>query len=362
MGRGRPKRIVALTDGQREELQRWVRRATTANALAMRARIILACEQGGHDGIIAERAGVNRTTVGKWRRRFLERGADGLLDEPRPGAPRQIKDADVERVIARTLETKPKAATHWSTRTMADEMSMSQSAISRIWRAFGLQPHRVTTFKLSKDPLFIEKVRDIVGLYMSPPERAIVLCVDEKSQIQALDRTQPLLPMRSGHVEARTHDYVQHGTTSLFAALDVTTGRVIGECHRRHRALEFRKFLDTIDDSVPDDLDVHVILDNSSTHKTPAIHRWLVKRPRYHLHFTPTSSSWLNLVERWFAALSDKQIKRGTHRSTRELEAAIRLFIEANNDSPKPFIWTKTADDILEKLRSYCSRTSDSGH
>jgi len=234
----------------------------------MRARIILACEQGGHDGIIAERAGVNRTTVGKWRRRFLERGADGLLDEPRPGAPRQIKDADVERVIARTLETKPKAATHWSTRTMADEMSMSQSAISRIWRAFGLQPHRVTTFKLSKDPLFIEKVRDIVGLYMSPPERAIVLCVDEKSQIQALDRTQPLLPMRSGHVEARTHDYVRHGTTSLFAALDVTTGRVIGECHRRHRALEFRKFLDTIDDSVPDDLDVHVILDNSSTHKT----------------------------------------------------------------------------------------------
>ena len=360
MGRGRPKRVVALTDVQREELQRWVRRATTANALAMRARIILACEQGGHDGVIAARAGVNRTTVGKWRRRFLERGADGLLDEPRPGAPRQIGDAEIERVIARTLETKPKAATHWSTRTMASEVSMSQSAISRIWRAFGLQPHRVTTFKLSKDPLFIEKVRDIVGLYMSPPERAIVLCVDEKSQIQALDRTQPLLPMRSGHVEARTHDYVRHGTTSLFAALDVKTGAVIGECHRRHRALEFRKFLDTIDESVPEDLDVHVVLDNSSTHKTPAIHRWLLKRPRYHLHFTPTSSSWLNLVERWFAALSEKQIKRGTHRSTRELETAIRRFIDTNNDAPKPFVWTKTADVIFEKLQS--SRTSDSGH
>lgn len=245
---------------------------------------------------------------------------------------------------------------------MADEMSMSQSAISRIWRAFGLQPHRITTFKLSKDPLFIEKVRDIVGLYMAPPDRAVVLCVDEKSQIQALDRTQPLLPMRSGHVEARTHDYVRHGTTSLFAALDVKTGRVIAECHRRHRAAEFRKFLDTIDDSVPDDLDVHVILDNSSTHKTPAIHRWLLKRPRYHLHFTPTSSSWLNLVERWFAALSDKQIKRGTHRSTRQLEAAIRDYVDANNDTPKHFVWTKTADQIFEKLKNYCLRTSDSGH
>jgi transposase len=362
MGRGRPKRIVELTDVQREELQRWARRATTANALAMRARIILACEQGGHDGVIAERAGVNRATVGKWRRRFLERGAEGLLDEPRPGAPRQIGDAEIERVITRTLETKPKAATHWSTRTMASEVSMSQSAISRIWRAFGLQPHRVTTFKLSKDPLFIEKVRDIVGLYMSPPERAIVLCVDEKTQIQALDRTQPLLPMRSGQAEARTHDYVRHGTTSLFAALDVKTGAVIGECHHRHRALEFRKFLDTIDESIPEDLDVHVVLDNSSTHKTPAIHRWLLKRPRYHLHFTPTSSSWLNLVERWFAALSDKQIKRGTHRSTRELETAIRRFIETNNDAPKPFVWTKTADVIFEKLHNYCSRTSDSGH
>lgn len=360
--RGRPKRIVELTAEQREELVRWTRRTTTAAGLALRARIILACVEGGDDFDVAERAGVCPGTVGKWRRRFVSKGMDGLLDEPRPGAPRKISDADVERVIVRTLETKPRDATHWSTRSMADEMGMSQSAISRIWRAFALQPHRVTTFKLSKDPLFIEKVRDIVGLYMSPPERALVLCVDEKSQIQALDRTQPLLPMAPGFVESRTHDYVRHGTTSLFAALDVKTGRVIGQCHRRHRALEFRKFLDTIDEQVPPDLDVHLVLDNSSTHKTPAIHRWLAKRPRYHLHFTPTSSSWLNLVERWFATLSAKQIKRGTHRSTRQLEAAIRDYIEQNNDVPKPFVWTKTADEIFEKLRNYCLRTSDSGH
>jgi transposase len=362
MSRGRPKRIVELTEAQREELTRWTRRATTAQALALRARIVLACAEGGDDFVVAERAGVNRTTVGKWRRRFVSHGMDGLLDEPRPGAPRKISDAEVERVIVRTLETKPRDATHWSTRAMAAETGMSQSAISRIWRAFSLQPHRTTTFKLSKDPLFIEKVRDIVGLYLSPPDRALVLCVDEKSQIQALDRTQPLLPMRSGHPEARTHDYVRHGTTSLFAALDVRTGRVIGQCHRRHRALEFRKFLETIDINVRADLDVHLILDNSSTHKTPAIHRWLTKRPRYHLHFTPTSSSWINLVERWFANLSDKQIKRGTHRSTRELEAAIRAFIDRGNETPRPFVWTKTAEQIFEKLKTYCLRTSDSGH
>jgi transposase len=362
MTRGRPKRIVQLTVEQREELTRWTRRATTAQALAMRARVILACAEGGDDLEVAERAGVNRTTVGKWRRRFVAKGIDGLLDEPRPGAPRKISDADVERVIVRTLETKPRDATHWSTRSMATEAGMSQSAVSRIWRAFALQPHRTSTFKLSKDPLFIEKVRDIVGLYLSPPDRALVLCVDEKSQIQALDRTQPLLPMRSGHPEARTHDYVRHGTTSLFAALDVKTGRVIGQCHRRHRAIEFRKFLDVIDQTVEADLDVHLILDNSSTHKTPAIHRWLAKRPRYHLHFTPTSSSWINLVERWFANLSDKQIKRATHRSTRQLEAAIRSYIDIGNEVPKPFVWTKTADEIFEKLRNYCQRTSDSPH
>lgn len=360
--RGRPKRIVELTEGQREELERWTRRSTTAQALALRARVVLACADGGDDGDVAERTGVCRTTIGKWRRRFIAKGMDGLLDEPRPGAPRKISDADVERVIVKTLETKPRAATHWSTRSMASESGMTQSAISRIWRAFALQPHRTTTFKLSKDPLFIEKVRDIVGLYLSPPDRALVLCVDEKTQIQALDRTQPLLPMRSGYVETRTHDYVRHGTTSLFAALDVKSGRVIGQCQQRHRAVEFRKFLDKIDASVPADLDIHLVLDNSSTHKTPAIHRWLTRRPRYHLHFTPTSSSWLNLVERWFAQLSEKQIKRGTHRTTRELEAAIRQYIDVGNEAPKPFTWTKSADQILEKLRSYCVRTSDSGH
>ncbi len=362
MGRGRPKRIVVLTEEQREELTRWTRRATTANALAMRARIVLACAAGGHDLAVAERIALAPATVGKWRRRFIDRGMDGLLDEPRPGAPRKISDADVERVIARTLETKPRDATHWSTRSMAAELGMSQSAITRIWRAFALQPHRTTSFKLSKDPLFIEKVRDIVGLYLSPPDKALVLCVDEKTQIQALDRTQPLLPMAPGYVESQTHDYVRHGTTSLFAALDVKTGKVIGECRRRHRAREFKDFLDKIDATVAPDLDVHLILDNSSTHKTPAIHRWLVKRPRYHLHFTPTSSSWINLVERWFASLSAKQIKRGTHRSSRQLEAAIRSYIEIHNETPKPFVWTKTADEIFDKLKNYCARTSDSGH
>jgi transposase len=330
--------------------------------LALRARIILACAEGGHDAEIGQRVGAARMTVGKWRRRYLASGADGLLDESRPGAPRRISDEDVERVIAATLESKPADATHWSTRSMAREAGMTQSAISRIWRAFALQPHRTETFKLSKDPLFIEKVRDIVGLYMDPPERALVLSVDEKSQIQALDRTQPLLPMRPGVVERHTHDYVRYGTTSLFAALDVKTGKVIGECHRRHRAIEFRKFLDTIEDGVPAELDVHLILDNSSTHKTSTIRRWLARRPRFHVHFTPTSSSWLNLVERWFANLSEKQIKRGTHRSTRQLEAAIRSYLDITNATSKPFVWTKTADEIFDKLAAYCLRISDSGH
>ena len=286
----------------------------------------------------------------------------GLLDEPRPGAPRKISDEDVERVLTMTLESQPRAATHWSTRSMAEVSGMSQSAVSRIWRAFALQPQRAETFKLSTDPFFIEKVRDIVGLYLDPPDRAMVMCVDEKSQIQALDRTQPLLPMRPGQIERRTHDYVRHGTTSLFAALDVKTGKVIGQCQRRHRAREFRRFLLTIDDSVPRDLDVHLILDNSSTHKTPAIRRWLARRPRYHLHFTPTSSSWINLVERWFAAITEKQIRRGVFRSTRQLEAAIRNYVEVNNEAPRPFVWTKTADQILDSLARYCRRTSESGH
>jgi transposase len=285
-----------------------------------------------------------------------------LLDEPRPGAPRTILDAEVERVVRLTLESMPRDATHWSTRAMAKRCGLSQTAISRIWRAFALQPHRVKTFKLSKDPLFIDKVRDIVGLYLDPPDKALVLCVDEKSQIQALDRTQPVLPMRPGQAERRTHDYTRHGTTTLFAALNATSGEIIGEFHQRHRAREFRTFLETIDAAVPDPLDVHLIVDNASTHKTPRIHRWLARHPRFHVHFTPTGSSWINLVERWFAALTEKQLRRGVHRSTRELEAAIRRYIELTNAHPKPFVWTKTADEILASVARFCHRISNSGH
>jgi transposase len=324
--------------------------------------MILACAAGKKNQDVAATFHVTRPTVGKWRARFLERRLDGLLDEPRPGAPRKITDADVERVITKTLESTPRDATHWSTRSLARACGLSQSAVSRIWRAFALQPHRTETFKLSQDPLFIEKVRDIVGLYLNPPDKAMVLCVDEKSQIQALDRSQPLLPMRPGQIERRTHDYTRHGTTSLFAALDVKAGQVIGECHRRHRSIEFRKFLDTIDGAVPPDLDLHLVLDNYGTHKTPLIHRWLAKRPRYHLHFTPTGATWMNLVERWFAALTEKQLRRGVHRSTRELEWAIQRYLEMTNEQPQPFRWTKTADRILASVAKYCKRINDSGH
>jgi transposase len=353
---------VMLTMTERDTLQQWTRRPRTAQALAQRARIVLACADGHSNTAVAARLHVAKPTVGKWRARFLAKRLDGLLDEPRPGAPRSITDADVERVVARTLEATPRDATHWSTRSMAQACGLSQSAISRIWRAFGLQPHRTETFQLSKDPLVVEKVRDIVGLYLHPPDKALVLCVDEKAQIQALDRTQPLLPLRPGQAERRTHTYVRHGTTSLFAALDVKTGRVIGHCHRRHRALEFRKFLDRIDAAVPASLDVHLVLDNYATHKTPLIHRWLAKRARFHLHFTPTSASWLNLVERWFATLTAKQLRRGVHRSTRELEAAIAQYLAIHNEAPKPFTWTKTADEILASIKRYCERFSDSRH
>jgi transposase len=353
---------MSVTREQREVLEGWARRRKTAQGIATRSRIVLACAEGRSNLEVAERLGVSRLTVGRWRRRFLERGVDGLLDEHRPGAPRKITDADVEKVITLTLESTPRDATHWSTRSMAAKAGMSQSAISRIWRAFALQPHRTETFKLSNDPLFVEKVRDIVGLYLDPPDKALVLCVDEKSQIQALDRTQPLLPMRPGQAERRSHDYVRHGTTTLFAALDVKTGKIVGECYRRHRATEFRRFLDRIDAAVPDDLDVHLILDNYTTHKTAAIRRWLAKRPRFHVHFTPTYASWINLVERWFGELTDKQIRRGVHRSTRRLEEAIRGYIAAKNEAPKPFIWTKTADEILASVARFCMRTSNSGH
>jgi len=359
---GRPLPPLHLNQEERETLERWSRRRKTAQALALRARLILACATGKRNGEVAATFHLTRPTVGKWRARFIERRLDGLLDEPRPGAPRQITDADVERVITKTLESTPKEATHWSTRSMARASGLTQSAVSRIWRAFALQPHRTETFKLSKDPLFIEKVRDIVGLYLAPPARALVLCVDEKSQIQALDRTQPMLPMRPGQIERRTHDYKRHGTTSLFAALDVKTGKVIGECHRRHRATEFRKFLDTIDAVTPAALELHLILDNYGTHKTPLIQRWLAKRPRFHLHFTPTSASWINMVERWFATLTEKQIRRGIHRSTWELEQAIRAYLKRNNEQPKPFVWTKTADEILASLARFCKLTLETGH
>jgi transposase len=359
---GRPLAALQVPETDREVLERWIRRPKTAQALALRARIVLRCAGGHSNGDVADHFGVTRQTVGKWRSRYLRSGVDGLLDEPRPGAPRTLTDEDVERVLTLTLESTPEDATHWSTRSMAKASGLSQSAISRIWRAFALQPHRTETFKLSTDPLFIEKVRDIVGLYLDPPDRAMVLCVDEKSQIQALDRTQPLLPMRPGQIERRTHDYVRHGTTSLFAALDVKTGEIIGECHRRHRSVEFRAFLDRIDAEVPPELEVHLIVDNYGTHKTELIKRWLAKRPRFHIHFTPTGASWLNLIERWFAALTEKQIRRGAHRSTRELEHAILNYIEHGNQDPKPFLWTKTADQILENIARFCERTSASGH
>ena len=351
-----------LSTEEREALEAWLRRPKTAQALATRARIILACAEGKSRMVVARECGVIPWTVSKWRGRFIAGRLDGLLDEPRSGAPRKISDADVERVITLTLETTPLDATHWSTRSMAAKAGMTQSAVSRIWRAFALQPHRTESFKLSKDPQFIEKVRDIVGLYMSPPEHAMVLCVDEKSQVQALERTAPLLPMRPGQIERHTHDYQRHGTTSLFAALDTATGKVIGACKQRHRSVDFVRFLDQIEVAVPQDLDVHVVLDNYATHKTAAVHRWLAKRPRYHLHFTPTSSSWLNLVERWFAALTEKQLRRGVFRSTRELEAAIMRYLDSNNDNPKPFIWTKSADQILASIARFCKRISDSGH
>jgi transposase len=362
MRTGRPTAELILTEEEREQLERWSRRPKTGQALAQRARIILACAEGRSNNQIADRMGLNPHTVGKWRGRFAAKRLEGLLDEPRVGAPRKITDADVERVLTLTLESMPKDATHWSTRSMAEASGLTQTAVSRVWRAFALQPHRTETFKLSKDPQFIEKVRDIVGLYMNPPTRALVLCVDEKSQIQALDRTQPIFPMRPGQAERRTHDYARYGTTSLFAALDLATGNVIGECHRRHRSVEFRHFLDTIEATVPPDLDVHLVLDNYGTHKSPTIQRWLAKRPRFTLHFTPTSASWMNLVERFFATLTEKQIRRGTFRSTRQLETAIKNYLHLYNQDPRPFVWHKTADEILESVGRFCQRTSDSGH
>jgi transposase len=353
---------VELTDDERARLEVWTRRRTSAQALALRSRIVLLAAEGLNNTEIAGRLGVHRNVAGKWRSRFVEHRLDGLTDEPRPGRPRTVSDAQVEEVIVKTLETTPRDATHWSTRSMAKEVGLTQSAVQRIWKAFGLQPHRQQTWKLSKDPQFIDKVRDVVGLYLNPPERAVVLGVDEKSQIQALDRTAPILPMLPGTPQRATHDYKRAGTSSLYAALDLATGKVIGRLHSRHRAIEFKQFLQTLDREVPDQLAVHLVLDNSSTHKTPAIQRWLAAHPRFAVHFTPTSSSWLNLVERWFAELTTKKLRRGTHHSVRQLNDDIRAWIETWNDTPRPFVWTKTADQILDSIARYCQRINESRH
>lgn len=357
MPRGRPPTTVTLTDDERQHLNTLARRSRSAPQLARRARIILACADGQPTTGIARRLHVSATTVCKWRTRFLRDRIDGLADEARPGAPRRITDEQVEQVVVRTLETTPPGATHWSTRTMARAVGLSHTTVSRMWRAFGLQPHRSKTFKLSPDPWLVDKVRDIVGLYVDPPAHAVVLCVDEKPQIQALDRTAPLLPMLPGRAERRTHDYRRHGTTTLFAALDVKTGKVIGALHRRHRAVEFLQFLKRIDAEVPADLDIHIVLDNYSTHKTPAVVRWLVAHPRFYLHFTPTYASWLNLVERWFAALTTSRLRRGIFRSVVALERAIREFLAAHNATGRPFVWTKSADEILASIARFAQRT-----
>jgi transposase len=357
MRTGRPKVELVLSDEERRELESLARRRRSASALAQRARMVLACGDGHDNTTVARRVRVAPATVGKWRRRFLKDRVAGLRDEPRPGAPRQITDEQVEDVIVRTLESTPKGATHWSTREMAKATGLSAMAISRIWRAFGLKPHRAETFKLSPDPLLIDKVRDIVGLYLNPPDHAVVFCVDVKPQIQALDRTAPLLPLQPGQVERRTHDYKRYGTTSLYAALDVKSGKVTGQTFSRQRAKEFRSFLDHIDANVPEQLEVHIILDNASAHKSALIRRWLVRHPRFLFHFTPTYSSWMNLVERWFSALTTKQIRRGVHRSVRELVAAIREFIDVHNETGKPYVWVKTADEILASIARFAQRT-----
>lgn len=352
---GRPKAELVLTNEERERLTALAGRRKSAQALAQRARIVLQCAEGMTNTAVAETEGVTMHTVGKWRRRFVQQRLVGLDDAARSGAPRTLSDAQVERVIIRTLESKPKHATHWSTRSMAKRCGLTHDAIHRIWKTFGLKPHRAEVCQLSTDPFFIDKVRDVVGLYLNPPEQALVLCVDEKSQCQALERSQPLLPLGPGRAERSTHDYFRHGTVSLFAALDVQTGKVIGHCHARHTQRQFVDFLKRIDAATPASLALHLVLDNYATHKTPAVRRWLVRHPRFHLHFIPTHSSWLNQVERWFAKITTEAIRRGSFRSVPHLRQTIMDYVAANNRQPQPFTWTASADLILGRVAHLCS-------
>jgi len=354
---GRPKKELTLTKDERDELERLARRSRTNRHIALRAKIILASCSGLSNDDVAARVRVSASTVGKWRRRFVDGRVAGLYDEPRPGARRKITDDDVEEIIVKTLETKPKGRTHWSTRKMAQAAGVSHSTIGRIWRTFGLQPHIVEGFKLSDDPLFIEKVRDVVGLYLNPPEHAVVYCFDEKPQIQALERAQPILPMDFGMPERQTHNYIRNGTLDLFAALNVATGEVLAKTKQKHRAKDFVDFLREIDRQVPSDLEIHVVLDNLSAHKAPLVKRWLARHPRFFLHFTPTYSSWLNLVERFFGLLTEHALKRGSHKNVPNLRRAILDYVEAHNEEGKTFKWTKTADEILDKVKRFGQRT-----